>query len=148
MQMKLEEFQSVVQTNLVSAFLCTRAALRQCCVHAGAYRQCDLHLRAHGPGRAGQLCCLQGWTHCPHEVHCARSCQPQHHRQRDCAGIYPTELTSTVSQEFKDYYLNISPLKRFGTPEEVAAAISFLCLPEAGYITGQTIAVDGGISMQ
>jgi 2-hydroxycyclohexanecarboxyl-CoA dehydrogenase len=62
-------------------------------------------------------------------------------------GYVPTELTSTVSQEFKDYYMQITPLKRYGTPEDVAAAIAFLCSPEAGYITGQTLAVDGGISM-
>jgi 3-oxoacyl-[acyl-carrier protein] reductase len=62
-------------------------------------------------------------------------------------GYVPTELTSTVSQEFRDYYMNITPLKRFGTAEEVAATVAFLCTPEAGYITGQTIAVDGGISM-
>ncbi len=62
-------------------------------------------------------------------------------------GYVPTELTSTVSEEFRKYYMDITPLKRFGTAEEVAAAIGFLCSPEAGYITGQTIAVDGGISM-
>lgn len=50
--------------------------------------------------------------------------------------------------EFKDYYMQITPLKRYGTADEVAATIAFLCSPEAGYITGQTIAVDGGISMQ
>jgi NAD(P)-dependent dehydrogenase (short-subunit alcohol dehydrogenase family) len=44
--------------------------------------------------------------------------------------------------------MDITPLKRYGSAEEVAATIAFLCSPEAGYITGQTIAVDGGISMQ
>jgi 3-oxoacyl-[acyl-carrier protein] reductase len=62
-------------------------------------------------------------------------------------GYVPTQLTSNVSEEFRKYYMDITPLKRFGTVEEVAATIGFLCSPEAGYITGQTIAVDGGISM-
>ncbi|HKB49479.1 MAG TPA: SDR family oxidoreductase, partial [Ktedonobacterales bacterium] len=62
-------------------------------------------------------------------------------------GFVPTELTSTVNQQVRDYMLSITPMGRFGTAEDVAAAISFLCLPEAGFITGQTLAVDGGISM-
>jgi 3-oxoacyl-[acyl-carrier protein] reductase len=62
-------------------------------------------------------------------------------------GFIPTELTANVSEEFRKYYLDLTPLKRFGTADEVAAMIGFLCAPEAGYITGQTIAVDGGISM-
>ncbi|HEY7974023.1 MAG TPA: SDR family oxidoreductase, partial [Ktedonobacterales bacterium] len=63
-------------------------------------------------------------------------------------GFIPTELTANVSDEFRKYYLDLTPLKRFGSADEVAAMIGFLCGPEAGYITGQTIAVDGGISMQ
>ena len=41
--------------------------------------------------------------------------------------------------------LRRTPMGRVGTPEEVAAAVAFLCLPAAGYITGQTLAVDGGL---
>lgn len=40
-----------------------------------------------------------------------------------------------------------TPLQRIGRPEEVAATVAFLCLPAAGYITGQTLAVDGGFSI-
>ncbi|MFD1140734.1 SDR family oxidoreductase [Larkinella insperata] len=42
--------------------------------------------------------------------------------------------------------LTRTPLARVGEPEEVAAAVAFLCLPAAGYITGQTLAVDGGMT--
>jgi 3-oxoacyl-[acyl-carrier protein] reductase len=43
--------------------------------------------------------------------------------------------------------LDTTPLGRFGTVDEVAAAINFLCSPEASYITGQILGVDGGLAM-
>jgi 3-oxoacyl-[acyl-carrier protein] reductase len=43
--------------------------------------------------------------------------------------------------------LDVTPLGRFGAPEEIAAAINFLCSPEADYITGQILCVDGGMAM-
>ena len=43
--------------------------------------------------------------------------------------------------------LDQTPLKRFGTVDEVAATITFLCSPIASYITGQIISIDGGMSM-
>ena len=46
--------------------------------------------------------------------------------------------------DYLDEVLERTPLKRIGEPEEVAAAIAFLCLPAASYITGQVLAVDGG----
>jgi Tropinone reductase 1 len=48
---------------------------------------------------------------------------------------------------FEAEVLARTPLARIGRPEEVAAAVAFLCLPAAGYITGQTLAVDGGFSV-
>jgi Tropinone reductase 1 len=60
-----------------------------------------------------------------------------------------TPLASTVLQN--EAYLkevtDRTPLRRVGEPEEVAAAVAFLCLPAAAYITGQTISVDGGFSV-
>lgn len=49
-----------------------------------------------------------------------------------------------ADDDYLDEVLERTPLKRIGEPEEVAAAIAFLCLPAASYITGQVLAVDGG----
>ena len=46
--------------------------------------------------------------------------------------------------DYLDEVLDHTPLRRIGEPEDVAAAIAFLCLPAAAYITGQVLAVDGG----
>jgi len=49
-----------------------------------------------------------------------------------------------ADEDYLEEVLDRTPLKRIGEPEEVAAAIAFLCLPAASYITGQVLAVDGG----
>lgn len=46
----------------------------------------------------------------------------------------------------RQLYINAIPLKRLGKPEEIAAAVSFLASPEAGYITGSALSIDGGIN--
>lgn len=50
-------------------------------------------------------------------------------------------------QKIVKLYQHITPLGRMGTPEDIAGAVTFLCSPAAGFITGQTIVVDGGISL-
>jgi 3-oxoacyl-[acyl-carrier protein] reductase len=59
-----------------------------------------------------------------------------------------TELTTkSMTDEMVGEMLKLSPIKREGTADEVAATVAFLCSARAGYITGQIIAVDGGLSL-
>ncbi|MCB0747445.1 MAG: SDR family oxidoreductase, partial [Ignavibacteriae bacterium] len=60
-----------------------------------------------------------------------------------------TPLVETLMKD-KEYYkavIDRTPMKRIGKPEEVAALAAFLCMNKASYITGQTIAVDGGFTI-
>ena len=62
-------------------------------------------------------------------------------------GFVPTALTNGLPQDLKDASLKAIPLGRWGTPEDVAFAVGFLAAPQAGYITGQVLSVDGGMVM-
>ena len=57
-------------------------------------------------------------------------------------GFVDTELTDGVGDEL----LAAVPARRAGTPDEVAACVRFLASPEAGYVTGSTLTVDGGLT--
>ena len=58
-----------------------------------------------------------------------------------------TELTQGLAEEWKQRIIEQTPLGRFATTEEVANAVAFLVCDEAAYITGQVLAVDGGMVM-
>jgi 3-oxoacyl-[acyl-carrier protein] reductase len=60
-------------------------------------------------------------------------------------GFIDTDMTTGLSDELKETMLKAVPLGRTGRADEVAAAIAFLCSDEAGYITGQTLRVNGGM---
>jgi len=62
-------------------------------------------------------------------------------------GPIATAMLGGLSDERQDELAKLTPLGRLGTPEEVAAAVAFLCSEAAGYITGAILAVDGGLSM-
>jgi 3-oxoacyl-[acyl-carrier protein] reductase len=62
-------------------------------------------------------------------------------------GFVETDMTAVLPEETQKQYLSQIPLGRFGLTEEVANAVRWLASPEAGYITGAVIPVDGGIGM-
>jgi len=62
-------------------------------------------------------------------------------------GFIKTDMTNQLSEAVKANVMTLIPLSRFGDCEDVAAAVAFIASPEAGYITGQVLAVDGGMAM-
>ena len=62
-------------------------------------------------------------------------------------GLIETEILSTVSQEDLEKIIEATPIPRMGTPEEVAAIVSFLLSEESNFTTGQTMVLSGGRCM-
>ena len=62
-------------------------------------------------------------------------------------GFVDTDMTAALSEELRSRMLEHIPLKRFGKPEDIAAAVRFLASEEAGYITGAVLNVNGGMYM-
>jgi len=62
-------------------------------------------------------------------------------------GFVPTALTNDLPDELKDSMMKLIPLGRWGKPEEIASAVTFLASDDAGYVTGQVLSVDGGMMM-
>lgn len=148
LQMSLADFEHVIDSNLRSAFLCTKAVLRGM-MKARWGRIVNVASVAGLLGPAGQAnygaskAAIISLT-----LSTAREMASRNITANAVApGFVPTELTSTTTQQQREFMLGATPLGRFGTAEEVAAAIYFLCTPEAGYITGQILSVDGGMSM-
>lgn len=62
-------------------------------------------------------------------------------------GFIETEMTRELPEKAREAFLQNIPLKRPGTPEDVAHLVCFLCSPESDYITGQCITIDGGLTI-
>lgn len=62
-------------------------------------------------------------------------------------GFIESDMTDKLSEEVKDQYLKNIPLKRLGTPDEIADVVAFLVADESKYITGQVLHIDGGLVM-
>ena len=148
LRMRDDDFTGVLEVNLVAAFRCTREALR------GMLRRrwgrvisiSSVVGLVGNPGQANYAASKAGLIGLTMSV--AREVAGRGITVNAVApGYIPSKLTDAMSEEAKQATLGQIPAGRLGTPEEVAAAVRFLAGDEAGYITGQVLAVDGGMTM-
>ena len=62
-------------------------------------------------------------------------------------GFIETDMTSALPEEVRQRVQEAMAVKRLGTPEDIAAAVAYVSSDDAGYLTGQVICVDGGLTM-
>jgi len=149
-RMKLEEWQSVIDTNLSGAFNCTKAVMRPLLKQKSGGRIINLSSvigQAGGAGQANYAAAKAGLIGLTKSL--AKELASRQITVNAVApGYIETEMTSVLLEEVKSGILKQIPLGRAGLAEDVAEAVVFLASERAGYITGQVIAVDGGLVMQ
>lgn len=148
LRMKDQEWHSVLEANLSSVYYCTREALRSM-VRAKWGRIINLASVVAIIGNPGQAnyCASKagviGLTKSVAREYAARGITVN----AIAPGFISSDMTDSLPAEAREALMRQIPAGRAGTPEDVAHVAGFLASPEASYITGQVIAVDGGMTM-
>jgi 3-oxoacyl-[acyl-carrier protein] reductase len=148
LRLKRQDWDEVIATNLTSAFTCVQAVLKPM-IKQRAGRIVSISSVVGQMGNAGQAnyaaskAGLIGFS-----LALAREVASRNITVNVVApGMIDTDMTRAVAGKAQSEWEALIPLKRLGTPHDVAAAVCFLASDEAAYITGQVLAVNGGMYM-
>jgi 3-oxoacyl-[acyl-carrier protein] reductase len=145
-RMKREDWDAVLATNLTAAFTCAQAVLRPM-IKQRSGRIVNITSVVGQAGNAGQAnyaaskAGLIGLTKALALEVASRNITVN----AVAPGLIDTDMTKALAGDVHGDWADRIPLKRLGTPEDVAAAVLFLASDEAAYITGQVLAVNGGM---
>lgn len=148
MRMKLEDWDAVLSANLTSAFNCTKEALRDMS-KARWGRVISISSVVGLTGNAGQAnyaaskAGIIGFTKSIAREYASRGITAN----AVAPGFIDTSMTGALKEEVRSAITAQIPVGCIGRPEDVARAVAFFALAENSYITGQVLAVDGGMTM-
>lgn len=146
MRMKEEDWDTVININLKSVFLCSKEAIKVMAKqrYGRIINIASVVAFMGNPGQANYSASkagIVGLTKTTAKEYASRGITAN----AVAPGFITTAMTDALPENVKDEMKRAIPLGRFGTPEDVANAVVFLASPEAGYITGQVIHVNGGM---
>ena len=147
-RMSEEDWNLVINTNLKGAFNCTKAAIRPMMRQRRGriVNITSVAGLAGNPGQANYSAAKAGLVGFTKAV--AKEVGSRNITVNAVApGYIPTDLTASLPQELVEKAIEMTPLGRPGTSEEIANAVAFLVCDEASYITGVVLRVDGGLAM-